>query len=677
LSAANLGQLNTAINDLDSRITQITFNVQHYGATGNGATDDRTAVSAALAAAASGGIVYFPPGTYKLPVSTPYVINPQLVSLQGSGPTSILDFSSASASEVIDIASNSGDHQVRYPLAHLALSGPTASNTTVNGVVQGGGSNWAPHCVFTNVRLIGFAHQWTMSSNVWSTKWYNCHFENSAASSFRTDPAGSGLGENSSFFGCLFSGNLQESIILQTPGTDLAFFGCQFDYCGRAINHSYGHIICVGCHFEADNTNVATGANEYILMNRSGSQDLPLLELTGCTYFPAWTARQATITLTGTVGSCELVVNGGQVSTGSSYTVLTFVQDTGTNPADITINNLKYSQPTTNAPLNLVTASGAFAITPSTTGQAVPLAEGLTGGTIALTPLWGVYPPTVTQVGTAGSTSYWYKWVAQIVQGSGVGETAPSSAIQTSTGNATLNTINYNSVAGIATPGATSYRLLKSTNGTTYTSLANGLATPSYKDQGQSTSAYTATTFVNPTPSITAGGIILRGVGANNNVATNYGSECALFTDNDSRLFLMAKNGPISILPGGQGVSTGQVTVNTSQTTFNGAVAHAVNAQTLSSNGAVTLNANLGDVQAVTLQANATSSSITNPSTGQRMTIRWIQDATGGRTVSWPTNCKFAGGSAPSSTTASKATSATFEYDGTNWIEVCRAVAVG
>ena len=43
-----------------------TFNVRTYGATGNGTTDDTTAVQAAItaAAAAPGGTVFFPPGTY-------------------------------------------------------------------------------------------------------------------------------------------------------------------------------------------------------------------------------------------------------------------------------------------------------------------------------------------------------------------------------------------------------------------------------------------------------------------------------------------------------------------------------------------------------------------------------------------------------------------------------------
>lgn len=99
--------------------------------------------------------------------------------------------------------------------------------------------------------------------------------------------------------------------------------------------------------------------------------------------------------------------------------------------------------------------------------------------------------------------------------------------------------------------------------------------------------------------------------------------------------------------------------------------------QTLAANGAVTIDASSGDLQDITLNANATSSTIINPQTNQMLSIAWIQDATGGRTYVWPTNCKFAGGAAPSDTTASKRTTVRFVYDGTNWNEIARSVAVG
>ena len=101
--------------------------------------------------------------------------------------------------------------------------------------------------------------------------------------------------------------------------------------------------------------------------------------------------------------------------------------------------------------------------------------------------------------------------------------------------------------------------------------------------------------------------------------------------------------------------------------------------QTLAANGAVTFTAANAECHRVALQANATSSSISSPfNDGQRLTISWVQDATGGRTYSWPGNARFAGGVAPSDTTANTMTSVSFLYDNTatRWVEVSRAVAV-
>lgn len=112
-----------------------------------------------------------------------------------------------------------------------------------------------------------------------------------------------------------------------------------------------------------------------------------------------------------------------------------------------------------------------------------------------------------------------------------------------------------------------------------------------------------------------------------------------------------------------------------------GAIAPLVARQTLAANGAVNFDPRYGQVYIETLNANATSSTIsggTGPSDGQHMTIVWKQDATGGRTYVWPTNCKFASNTAPSDTTLSTQTTVTFVWDNTaaRWIEISRSVAV-
>jgi hypothetical protein len=105
-----------------------------------------------------------------------------------------------------------------------------------------------------------------------------------------------------------------------------------------------------------------------------------------------------------------------------------------------------------------------------------------------------------------------------------------------------------------------------------------------------------------------------------------------------------------------------------------GALYLPVVAQTLAAPGAVTIDASASNIAAVTLGANASSSSITNPTTGQFLTIEWIQDGTGGRTYVWPANVVFAGASTPIASVAANARdSVTFRYDGTNWQEVASA----
>ena len=98
---------------------------------------------------------------------------------------------------------------------------------------------------------------------------------------------------------------------------------------------------------------------------------------------------------------------------------------------------------------------------------------------------------------------------------------------------------------------------------------------------------------------------------------------------------------------------------------------------TVATNSAISIDAAGSSVHVVTLNANVTGTTITNAVSGRQLTIVFIQDATGGRTYVWPTNCRFAGAVAPNDTTASRRTSVTFWTDGTNWYEQSRAVAVG
>lgn len=74
------------------RRDELFFNVKNYGATGDGATDDATAIRAAIAAAfaVGGGVVFFPPGTYMVGSTLTFPMNPTTrysnITLRGAGP---------------------------------------------------------------------------------------------------------------------------------------------------------------------------------------------------------------------------------------------------------------------------------------------------------------------------------------------------------------------------------------------------------------------------------------------------------------------------------------------------------------------------------------------------------------------------------------------------------------
>lgn len=100
--------------------------VKNYGATGDGVTDDTTAIQSAIndCAAAGGGVVYFPPGTYAV---TQLTINAQdNVQLQGAGLASTVKWvwnAASAAGSMLTI--KSGTDRTRVSLLQFDGSGLT------------------------------------------------------------------------------------------------------------------------------------------------------------------------------------------------------------------------------------------------------------------------------------------------------------------------------------------------------------------------------------------------------------------------------------------------------------------------------------------------------------------------------------------------------------------------
>jgi hypothetical protein len=87
-----------------------------------------------------------------------------------------------------------------------------------------------------------------------------------------------------------------------------------------------------------------------------------------------------------------------------------------------------------------------------------------------------------------------------------------------------------------------------------------------------------------------------------------------------------------------------------------------------------------GDFQTITLTGNITSWTFSAGIVGEVVTIEFIQDGTGGRTIAGtPANVVLAGGSLTLSTAASARDTVTFRYDdnASKWVEIGRSIEAG
>lgn len=130
----SIGGVSTSMADAFAGSLSIVFNVLNsaYGATGDGTTDDTTAIGEAITAAAvSGGVVYFPPGTYR---TTSELTLPDKVSAlgAGAGSTSILiDHASRNVFKVSSTTTN--ENQFIAGLTIAASQSNSGNHISVTG----------------------------------------------------------------------------------------------------------------------------------------------------------------------------------------------------------------------------------------------------------------------------------------------------------------------------------------------------------------------------------------------------------------------------------------------------------------------------------------------------------------------------------------------------------------
>jgi parallel beta-helix repeat protein len=188
-----------------------------FGAVGNGTANDTAAVQAAIAAAqaAGGGIVYFPPGTYKLatvssPTAPTLSVTSDNVYLVGAGPASTLDFHPTGLAQAcIEFVSVNGGGVANLRVVH---NGSKAVNRVAVSLTGANG-----YCVAlrdcTRCTVVGNHLQWGAngvallntvdvdSSTVWTT-----NRDHTVSHNFVKEQAGYGI-HCSHASGCRILGN--------------------------------------------------------------------------------------------------------------------------------------------------------------------------------------------------------------------------------------------------------------------------------------------------------------------------------------------------------------------------------------------------------------------------------------------------------------------------------------
>jgi len=106
----------------------------------------------------------------------------------------------------------------------------------------------------------------------------------------------------------------------------------------------------------------------------------------------------------------------------------------------------------------------------------------------------------ITQTGTAGSTTYYYRVSANLASG----ETSAGAEFKTALSNATLSSTNYNVVTWAAVTGATTYNVYRSTTAGAELKIASNVAATTYSDQSNTAGSGSPLGPLLTTPTYTA-----------------------------------------------------------------------------------------------------------------------------------------------------------------------------
>jgi len=133
------------------------FNVKAYGAKGDGVTDDTASIKSAFAAAAAGGTIFFPPGTYLVTSSITIISN---TTIQGAGMgATVITCPPSMSTPIFTIVMTLAVFLHDWCIRDLTMNG--ASGAATRGIqIDSSASaaityfnNLIEHCTFTNFYL--------------------------------------------------------------------------------------------------------------------------------------------------------------------------------------------------------------------------------------------------------------------------------------------------------------------------------------------------------------------------------------------------------------------------------------------------------------------------------------------------------------------------------------------
>lgn len=135
-----LRDLATVINDTSSgSLVTPVYNVKTYGATGNGSTNDTTAILAAMAALAingtTGGTLYFPAGTYVTSQTLSFGVSPaqRNIKVTGDGASSVIKPTGAFSASAVLLFSSCDYWEVSYITIDASARTGAGDNLSIVG----------------------------------------------------------------------------------------------------------------------------------------------------------------------------------------------------------------------------------------------------------------------------------------------------------------------------------------------------------------------------------------------------------------------------------------------------------------------------------------------------------------------------------------------------------------